>query len=741
MKRKIIVCLIAVLFIFQTAVSAASPYQSYVYDSNGNDYPAPDAMIFDKSIDLEEVLDAEGNPVGRLYDPQDIYLSPDNLIYVSDTYNHRIVVLNSDFTFNRVIDKFTNVIVDKDGNKTEIEDTFFKPEGTFVDREGNLYVCDTYGLTATNCDASVLEYLAAHDLDESDNIAGRVVQFDKTGKFVRTICQIESPVLPEDFYFVPTKITVDGAGRIFILSKGFNMGVIELNKKGEFMQCLGAPKVTPNIVELIWRMFSTEEQRKGMQNFVPTEYNNIDIDNDDFLYVTSLPDSEYAMTSTDALRKLSAKGKDVLKRVTDGAKPYGDVINVLVGAYKGPSLLYDVIAMDNEMYAILDGNRNKVFFYNSEGINLFQFGCPPDNSDPNHISYISGTLKMPRSIEWLDGQCLVLDSDLKTINVFKLTDYGELIMKATKLHHENKYDEENEVWKEVLKFNSNSAAAKQSLGKVAYRNGDYKTAMKYFKETKDTLNFSKAYKYDRRDIISKYFDIAIIVAAILIVLIIVGSKLGKKYLPPIKSDSYLGKLGYAKKVIFRPLNGYWALTRENHSSVATATTILLAAAVVSLLQTRFTGFIFSPEADKTNVFLELLKIIGPALLFCVCNWCVTSLLNGEGNFKSIYIATSYALTPIIILYPIALIFSNVMVKEEGDFYTVFVTIALLWVLMLIVAGNMRIHDYSLGMTIVEMLITVVVMLIVVFLAVLFFALLQQMYSFVLDIINEVATRS
>ena len=160
-----------------------------------------------------------------------------------------------------------------------------------------------------------------------------------------------------------------------------------------------------------------------------------------------------------------------------------------------------------------------------------------------------------------------------------------------------------------------------------------------------------------------------------------------------------------------------------------------------MLQSRYTGFIFNANGEYINIILELMKIILPVMLFCVCNWCVTSLLNGEGNFRAIYIGTCYSLTPIIILYPIAVIFSNIMVKEEGDFFTVFITVALALTFSLIFATNMRIHDFNPGFAVLELAITLVVMLLVVFLAILFFALVQQMYDFVSRLLQEIATRA
>ena len=195
-----------------------------------------------------------------------------------------------------------------------------------------------------------------------------------------------------------------------------------------------------------------------------------------------------------------------------------------------------------------------------------------------------------------------------------------------------------------------------------------------------------------------------------------------------------------KKLMVRPLHSGWILSRENKGSVPAATIILIAVSIMSLLQARFTGFVFNANAEDVNILAEFAKICVPVLLFSVCNWCVTSLMAGEGNFKAIYMSACYSLTPILFLYPIAIILSNVMVLEEGDFYSVFVSIALIWVIGLIFFSNMRVHDYSLGMAIIEIAVTLVVMILIVFLAILFMALIQQMYSFVENIFKEIATR-
>ncbi len=772
MKKRIIVSLLMLVMLFQFSASAASPYQSYVYDFNGVYLPAPEAMTYEYKIDIGELaVDDAGNTLGSLQSPQDIYVyRPENsdsdenaLIYISDTGNQRIVILNSDYSYHGQISTFKNTITDENGKTTEIDDHFYSPTSVFITTESYtvtdpqtgvqseakrevIYVCDQNGAKPENTDAEIVQNKSKIYSTINTDTSGRILKFDyKTGELIDNIVGIDSSILDDKFIFQPKKVVVDSAGRMFVLCNNFNLGVMELDEKGEFVQCLGAPPVTYNLITLIWRFFSTEEQTDRMESFVPTEYSGIDIDEDGFIYVTNSTFDQEDAATVKSLSRLNAKGADVLK--SPEYAPYGDVGVNWLGTYEGPSRLVDVLTLDNEMYAVLDNLRSRVFFYNSDGVNLFEFGTVVDQPDERHTSYVNGTLPSLSAvaIEWINDSCILLSYDASmesaSLNVYSMTDYASKILYATELHYNDQYDEEVEVWQEVLSLNANSVAAQQSIGEVYYRNGDYQTAMKYFKAIYDNDNYSRAYKHQRQIYIENYFGIAVAVIVLLIAVIIILKKLYRRYVPPVKEHSYLGHLKYAKTIMARPLHGYWFLVRENHATVLSATTILAVTCIVSVLQARFTGFIFDMTAERVNIFLEIAKIVAPLLLFVVCNWCVTSLMAGEGSFKAIYIASCYALTPIIVLYPISIILSNIMVKEEGNLYVVFLTIAMIYMLFLIVAGNMRAHDYSLGMTILELFITVLVMLLVVFLAILFFALVQQMYQFVADILLELSLRS
>lgn len=50
---------------------------------------------------------------------------------------------------------------------------------------------------------------------------------------------------------------------------------------------LAAGKVNANPIEVIWKKLSTQAQLDRMSDFVPIEYNNVSLDDEDFIFATS----------------------------------------------------------------------------------------------------------------------------------------------------------------------------------------------------------------------------------------------------------------------------------------------------------------------------------------------------------------------------------------------------------------------------------------------------------------------
>ena len=124
----------------------------------------------------------------------------------------------------------------------------------------------------------------------------------------------------------------------------------------------------------------------------------------------------------------------------------------------------------------------------------------------------------------------------------------------------------------------------------------------------------------------------------------------------------------------------------------------------------------------------------------IANWCLTTLFDGEGTFKDVFVASSYALLPLpLIIIPTTAI-SNILTLDESTLVSMLNIIAFIWVGALIFFGMIVTHDYTIGKGILTVIGTVVGMVFIMFFAVLFSTLLTKMISFIYGIVEEIQYR-
>ena len=131
----------------------------------------------------------------------------------------------------------------------------------------------------------------------------------------------------------------------------------------------------------------------------------------------------------------------------------------------------------------------------------------------------------------------------------------------------------------------------------------------------------------------------------------------------------------------------------------------------------------------------------PVFLWIVGNWCLTTLFDGEGNFKDIFISTTYSLVPLVILLIPAALLTNILSLDEVAISTLLSGIALVWVGFLLFFGAMITHGYSLGKNFAITLFTILGMLFIAFLIMLFSNLVSRMVSFIGEVITEISYHS
>lgn len=198
---------------------------------------------------------------------------------------------------------------------------------------------------------------------------------------------------------------------------------------------------------------------------------------------------------------------------------------------------------------------------------------------------------------------------------------------------------------------------------------------------------------------------------------------------------------YLMHVIFHPFDGFYETKYRGKGNVVLATILLFLYGIVGIFRTQYTGFIFNKnKIFDMNSFSLFMASILPVVLFFVSNWSTTSLMNGKGKLKDIYIVTCYSLITLILFETVTVVLSNGIIMEEGSILTAFGYMGKIWFCLLIFSGLCTIHEYGAFKNILTLLVTVIAAIIIIFLCVLYLSLIQKVFSFVTTIATEVIKR-
>ena len=195
------------------------------------------------------------------------------------------------------------------------------------------------------------------------------------------------------------------------------------------------------------------------------------------------------------------------------------------------------------------------------------------------------------------------------------------------------------------------------------------------------------------------------------------------------------------RLFAHPIDGFNDIKFEKRGSLALANIILLIYFLEGIIKYFSVGYLFSNnEAQSFSVWPILLKSVVIVVLWCVINWAMCTLLDGEGKFKEIWIATCYSLTPLVLFEVPLNIYSNVMTLSESMFYTAISNALVVWSLLLVFLGMMVVHQFTVTKTFGSVILTLVMMVIFAFLVLLAFSIGQQMFTFVNTIATELLRR-
>jgi len=479
---------------FSVSAHAETSY-TYNYDYWGEFTDSPDSYTTSLVATSADFVNEDGSKglEKNLKSPEGLYINGER-IFICDTGNNRILEckLENGYTSLKLVKIYESFEDDKyvaahpNSPKYKGVKTFNAPTDICISEDGNYFICDKENQ--------------------------RIVKLDKDFQLMEIFIKPDDASLDENLEFKPQKLVVDTAERVYCVAN-INKGLAKYEEDSSFSGFVGATPVTYNFWDWLWKKFASQAQRDQMINFVPTEYDNLYMDKEGFIYVcTGKPkDEDIKSESAQVVRKLNLLGNDILVR--NGNNPiYGDLYMGSGGGMSGASRFIDITTLDNDIYVCLDKTRGRLFGYDDQGRLVYAFG-----GTGNMDGYFRNCI----AIDHLGNNLLVLDNLDCSVTVFIPTEFGELIYTAIDQFDKGEYDAAEQSWRKVMENDGNCDLAYIGVGRSLLRQKKYGEAMDYFKLKHDAENYSKAFKQYRKEWVENNI-VLIVIVLLLIILIPLG---------------------------------------------------------------------------------------------------------------------------------------------------------------------------------------------------------------------------
>lgn len=582
-------------------------------------------------------------------------------------------------------------------------------------------------------------YITDENMFIGDTANARVLVCNKNGRLLEEILCPDSPVLPEDFNFLPTKIARDSKGFLYVISEGAYYGALLFNQKYEFLSFYGANTVNATVLSTLQNLWDTltknDEKLGNEMKKLPYQFLDLTLDDNDFAYTCTGVASGNAVGQ---VRMLSPGGSNILDKNFGTNVISATSFNfaeINIAKRRGQDLQQSFIGVSvDEMGFIyaLDSIYGLIYVYDTECNLLTAFGGGRNSG--NRV----GTYMGASAIEVMNGKIYVADNVLNTVTVYERTDYGKQVLRAQALTLDGEYSQAKPMWQKISGEDQNNRLAIAGLAKAFYSEGEYSLAKEYAKKSLDRVTYDQSMKKIQESFISDNFLMVFIILVIVLVAVITLLIVSlKKQIVFVKNE----KLRTALTCCMHPFKSFNDIKYKKMGSIyiATVFTVLFfISAVVNVIYTdfRFTSF----DAATYNPAFQLATTVGLVVLWSVANWAVSVLKEGKGKYKQIFIVTGYAVLPLIIYNFISTILSHVITSSSVVFLNGLYMVAVILVGIILVIGTMVIEEFSFPEFLITALFTVFAMILIIFIIFMIGMLLSQLWQFVTSIVMEVVYR-
>lgn len=614
--------------------------------------------------------------------PQDVFIDKQDVLYIADTGNRRILRYN--ILTGTLLSEITH---------TEMTN----PRGLFVTNN------DIYVASGTD---------------------SKVFRFTKLGVFVESFGRPTSPSFGTAI-FNPSKIAVDNRGNMYIQGDGVADGIIQLASNGEFLGYFTSNKVQLSASQQFLKLIFTEEQFNSIANRDPTLFSSVYIDDESTVYTTTMN------TYRDAIKKHNTAGGNIFQDRVVSADDARDIVvdsKGIIYAAMNSGLIF-IYTPDGDFIFNFGANSSQGNASNANISGIFKSLAAVAVDSRGYIWAVDDNRDSPflQAFRPTDYSTQIYEA----LTLYQNRDYAgaidiwEDVLKLNQMS----VIAHNSIGKNYLQ------SQQYELAMVHFELAGNRS--QYSEAFWEVRNFSI-------QVIVAPFLIFIVAWIILGEVWKRVKKLDKvqAFFADIQSKIVIPKLvhdlAFAGYVARHPQDGFYEIKRGRKGTLLSVTLLFVfvfIAYLIGLIGNDFIfQFVYPEELDFTAVIVGFFAIAG---VFIVGNYLDTSIHDGEGTLKHIAYMVAYALVPYAIGTLITTGLSYVLTYNEV-FILEFIQLAGLgWSAILIFIGISEIHNYTIKQTIVSLLITSVFVLIGLVVIILLMMVWSQVYFFVEALVKEV----
>jgi hypothetical protein len=683
-------------------------HEDYIYVTDSGWFKV---FIFDKDLNyVDEIAYSDKDELNVEHGfiaVNSIFVTEDK-VYVPDSFQKSIFIFDRDEVLNRAPSSFI-WLDDVDGSETmNTGDVFY-----LSDDENDPIGTPVYEIDVVPTDGSLNSTVIFKDYDSKEEIFrkinfeemfGKVVNgttadfagktlfrhtlFQEKNKPIQTVTTPDHPVFigdPEDpvsgYKFTPKKVAVDTRGNMYVVGAQSENGLIMLDSDGDYITFFGGNPIRMPLLDQIRALLLSEEQKDKLR----TE-SNILVD-----YVSSVAIDEkgyvYTVTSTledDVIKKFNVSGTNFF---SNDARGWVGAVDLWVGNY-GNVLVIEEYGWINE--------------YNADGELIFSFSVTDIGANRD------GLLLNPTSIAADSRDRLfVVDRGNGFLQIYDPTEFTNSVHNAFQAYQDGDEELAKENWEFSLEYATVFDIAHEGIGDAFIRQDNYEEALYHFKLASYNDGISDAYWQIRQTWLEQNLETVILIFSILFLTRFIFKFVNKRthftkgfeelWVKIKKKNKTIRELTYIKHFLKHPLDGYYEIKRKAAVSVSTAGIIYFLLALVYIMYQTVTNVIFLADPNP-NIMYELIILISILALWVVANYFVCLIRDGEGSFKNVFVATAMSLTPLLIVFPLITILSNVLTYQEAVFYNGPLTITYIWVAIYFFFMIKEIHNYEVGET-------------------------------------------